>query len=88
MMQTAQNPQLAMISVPWQEYMTPMAPAEALMYGTVFADLKQTYLPNTMAPVCAQSAAPAHTMQPMQNMNGMTNMTTMQMQPMNMQKKR
>jgi len=82
MMQTANGPKLAMISVPWQEYVTPMAPAEALMYGTAFANLKETYVPTIMPPVSSQSAVPV------QNMNGMTNMTTMQMQNMNMQKKR
>ena len=88
MVQTANAQQLAMISVPWQEYVTPMAPAEALIHGTVFANLKQTYVPDMIAPVNTQSAAPAHTMQPMQNMNSMTNMTAMQMQNMSMQKKR
>lgn len=40
-----QRPQLAMISVPWQEYETPYAPAEALLYGTVFSSLNQPYVP-------------------------------------------
>lgn len=81
MIQTANGPKLAMISVPWQEYVTPMAPSEALMYGTAFVNLKQTYVPTIMPPVSSQSAVPV------QNMNGMTNMTAMQMQSMNMQKK-
>ena len=34
-----------MISVPWQEYETPYAPAEALIYGTVFSGLNQPYVP-------------------------------------------
>ena len=37
--------QLAMISVPWQEYTTPMAPAEALRCGSVFCELSQPYTP-------------------------------------------
>lgn len=39
------NEQLGMISVPWQEYTTPYAPAEALLYGTVFSGLNQPYTP-------------------------------------------
>lgn len=42
---TGQQQQLAMISVPWQEYETPYAPAEALIYGTVFSGLNQPYVP-------------------------------------------
>ena len=34
---------LAMLSVPWQEYTTPYAPAEALLYGTIFPSLNQPY---------------------------------------------
>jgi hypothetical protein len=36
---------LGMISVPLQEYTTPYAPAEALLYGTVFSGLNQPYTP-------------------------------------------
>ena len=83
MMQTANGPRLAMISVPWQEYVTPMAPAEALANGTVFANLNQTYVPTILPPVSTQSAVPVqNTMQAMPNMN------TIQMQTMGMQKKR
>lgn len=82
MIQTANGQQLAMISVPWQEYVTPMAPAEALMRGTVFSNLAQTYVPTILPPVSTQSAVPIQNMQPMQNMN------TMQVQNMGMQKKR
>lgn len=48
--------QLGMISVPWQEYTTPYAPAEALMYGTVFSGLNQPYTPISM-----QQSAPGRT---------------------------
>ena len=58
---TVQQPrqQLGMISVPWQEYTTPYAPAEALMYGTVFSGLNQPYIPINMQ----QSAPGAQNMQ-------------------------
>ena len=90
MIQTA-NVALAMISVPWQEYITPMAPAEALMHGTVFSNLAQTYVPTIMPPVSSQAAVPtqnAQKAQNMQGMNAMSNMNPMQMQNMGMQKKR
>ena len=88
MIQTARHPQLAMISVPWQEYVTPMAPAEALSCGTVFSNLVQGYTPTTLSPNNMQSAAPVQNVQNMQGMNTMPNMNTMQMQNMGMQKKR
>ncbi len=89
MIQTANGQQLAMISVPWQEYVTPMMPAEALVNGTVFSNLNQTYVPTIFPPVSTQSAVPVqNTMPSTQNMNSMPNMNTMQMQNMNMQKKR
>lgn len=53
---------LGMISVPWQEYTTPLAPAEALCAGTVFSELNQPYTPLA----CNQS--------PMQNMAAMSGM--------------
>jgi hypothetical protein len=84
MIQTTQPQALAMISVPWQEYITPMSPAESLSRGTVFSNLAQTYVPTIMPPVSAQSAAPTM----MQGMNAMSNMNTMQMPKMGMQKKR
>lgn len=94
MIQPARHQQLAMISVPWQEYVTPMAPAEALMSGTVFSNLAQTYTPSTLSPACMQAAS-AQNMQTMQNMQMTQNMThtntmsnPMQMQNMGMQKKR
>ena len=75
MIQSTKGPQLAMISIPWQEYDTPMSPADALMHGTVFCNLAQNY-------------TPIASMQPAQNMNMMGQMNMMQMQNMNMQKKR
>ena len=84
MIQTAQAQTLAMISVPWQEYITPMSPAESLSRGTVFSNLAQTYVPTIMPPVSTQSATPTM----MQGMNAMSNMNTMQMPNMGMQKKR
>ncbi len=56
---------LGMISVPWQQYSTPLAPAEALRAGTVFRELIQPYTPIS----CSQPA-----MQPMQNMAAMLGM--------------
>lgn len=53
---------LGMISVPWQEYTTPLAPAEALCVGTVFSELNQPYTPVT----CNQLAMSAT-----QNMSAM-----------------
>lgn len=89
MMQSTRAEQLAMISVPWQEYMTPMAPAEALQRGTVFSNLAQTYIPVTVAPANMQTATTAQqTPQSMQTMNNMPNMNSMQMQTMGMPKKR
>lgn len=89
MIQTAKGQRLAMISVPWQEYVTPMMPAEALINGTVFSNLNQTYVPSIMPPISTQSATPVqNTMPSMQNMNSMSNMNPMQMQNMSMQKKR
>jgi hypothetical protein len=84
MIQTTQPQALAMISVPWQEYITPMSPAESLSRGTVFSNLAQTYVPTIMPPVSSQSADPTM----MQGMNAMSNMNTMQMPNMGMQKKR
>ena len=84
MIQTTQPQALAMISVPWQEYITPMSPAESLSRGTVFSNLAQTYVPTIMPPVSAQSATPTT----MQGMNAMSNMNTMPMPNMGMQKKR
>ena len=84
MIQTTQPQALAMISVPWQEYITPMSPAESLSRGTVFSNLAQTYVPTIMPPVNTQSATPTM----MQGMNAMSNMNTMQMPNMGMQKKR
>ena len=84
MIQTTQPQALAMISVPWQEYITPMSPAESLSRGTVFSNLAQTYVPTIMPPVSTQSAPPTM----MQGMNAMSNMNTMQMPNMGMQKKR
>ena len=84
MIQTTQPQALAMISVPWQEYITPMSPAESLSRGTVFSNLAQTYVPTIMPSVSAQSAAPTM----MQGMNAMSNMNTMPMPNMGMQKKR
>ena len=84
MIQTTQPQALAMISVPWQEYITPMSPAESLSRGTVFSNLAQTYVPTSMPPVSSQSAAPTM----MQGMNAMSNMNTMPMPNMGMQKKR
>ncbi len=57
--------QLGMISVPWQEYTTPYAPAEALAYGTVFSGLNQPYTP-IQCPQQAMNMQPAHN-----NMQGM-----------------
>lgn len=57
MIQQPKQQQLAMISVPWQEYETPMMPAEALLYGTVFPSLARTYTPVNMQ-------QPAQGMQP------------------------
>lgn len=92
MIQSTRAEQLAMISVPWQEYMTPLAPAEALQRGTVFSNLAQTYIPATMFLANTQPSTSmqqnAQNMQTMQSMNGMPNMNTMQMQNMSMQKKR
>ncbi len=88
MIQTARQQQLAMISVPWQEYMTPTAPAEALQRGTVFSNLAQTYVPTILPPASMQSAGSVQNAQNMPNMNGVSNMNTMQMQTMGMQKKR
>ena len=56
---------LGMISVPWQQYSTPIASAEALRAGTVFRDLIQPYTPVS----CNQPV-----MQPMQNMAAMLGM--------------
>ena len=84
MIQTAQPQTLAMISVPWQEYITPMSPAESLSRGTVFSNLAQTYTPT----VLPQSVTPAQMPPMMQGMNAMSNMNTMQMPNMGMQKKR
>ena len=84
MIQTTQPQALAMISVPWQEYITPMSPAESLSRGTVFSNLAQTYVPTIMPPVSTQSATPTM----MQGMNAMSNMNAMQMPNMGMQKKR
>ncbi len=56
---------LGMISVPWQEYTTPLAPAEALRAGTIFSELNQPYTPVA----CNQPV-----MQPMQNMAAMLGM--------------
>ncbi|MBQ5706664.1 MAG: spore coat associated protein CotJA [Peptococcaceae bacterium] len=84
MIQTTQPQALAMISVPWQEYITPMSPAESLSRGTVFSNLAQTYVPTIMPPVSSQSADPTM----MQGMNAMSNMNTMPMPNMGMQKKR
>ncbi|MBR4859878.1 MAG: spore coat associated protein CotJA, partial [Alphaproteobacteria bacterium] len=75
MIQTAQPQTLAMISVPWQEYITPMSPAESLSRGTVFSNLAQTYTPT----VLPQSVTPAQMPPMMQGMNAMSNMNTMQM---------
>ncbi len=89
MIQTANA--LAMISVPWQEYTTPMPPAEALVRGTVFSNLAQTYVPTIMPPASMQSAVPVQNMQNMQTMQGMNampNMNSMQITNMGMQKKR
>lgn len=58
MMQQPKQPQLGMISVPWQEYETPMPPAEALICGTIFPSLVQPYTPVNMQ-------QPAQGMQPM-----------------------
>ncbi len=88
MIQTARQQQLAMISVPWQEYVTPMTPAEALQRGTIFSNLAQTYVPTVLPPANMQSAVPVQNAQNMPNMNGASNMNTMQMQTMGMQKKR
>lgn len=77
-----------LISVPWQEYVTPMAPAEALLYGTVFSNLKETYMPTVLPPSNSQSAIPVQNKPSMQNPNTMTNLSTMQMQNLTMQKKR
>ena len=82
---------LAMISVPWQEYVAPMPPADALMHGTVFSNLAQTYTPTVMPPTNMQSAVPvqnSQNMQTMQGMNAISNMNPMQMPNMGMQKKR
>ncbi len=89
MIQTANT--LAMISVPWQEYVAPMPPAESLERGTVFSNLAQTYVPTTLPPVSMQTAVPVQNhqnMQTMQGMNAMSNMNPMQMPNMGMQKKR
>ena len=84
MIQTAQPQALAMISVPWQEYITPMSPAESLSRGTVFSNLAQTYTPT----ILPQPAAPTQMPPMMQGMNAMSNMNAMQMPNMGMQKKR
>ena len=84
MIQTAQPQALAMISVPWQEYITPMSPAESLSHGTVFSNLAQTYTPT----ILPQPAAPTQMPPMMQGMNAMSNMNAMQMPNMGMQKKR
>ena len=57
--------QLGMISVPWQQYTTPMSPADALRCGTVFCELSQPYTPIG----CNQSP-----MQPTMMMPGMQGM--------------
>ena len=91
MIPTARTQALAMISVPWQEYVTPMPPAEALERGTVFSNLAQTYVPTTMPPIGTQSAVSVQNAQNMQNMQGfnaMSNMNPMSMPNMGMQKKR
>ena len=88
MIQTAQPQALAMISVPWQEYITPMSPAESLSRGTVFSNLAQTYVPTIMPPVSTQSTAPTQMSPMMQGMNAMSNMNAMPMPNMGMQKKR
>lgn len=62
MMQQPKQQQLAMISVPWQAYETPMMPAEALLYGTVFPGLARTYTPVHMQQP-AQSAQSMSCMQ-------------------------
>ena len=62
---TQKTVRLGMISVPWQEYSTPLAPAEALRVGTVFNELNQPYTPVA----CSQP-----TMSPMQNMSTMFGM--------------
>ena len=85
MMQSARQQQLAMIFVPWQEYETLMAPAEALLRGTVFCNLAQTYVPIMTSPVTTQVVASAPNMTTMPNMHTMNNMP---LQNMNMQKKR
>ena len=60
------NEQLGMISVPWQEYTTLYAPAEALRFGTVFPCLNQPYTP-IPCPQQAMNMQPTHTMKGMQN---------------------
>lgn len=60
--------QFGMISVPWQEYTTPYAPAEALAYGTVFSGLNQPYTP-VQCPQQAMNMQPTHN-----NMQGMQGM--------------
>ena len=85
MISSAGRQQLAMISVPWQEYTTPTDPANALMCGTVFSNLVQT--PFSMS--FAATMPKTQTTQPMQHMthtNVMTN--SMPMPHTNMQKKR
>ena len=87
MIQTVKHQALAMISVPWQEYVTPMAPADALLYGTVFSNLAQTYTPvsGIENSNCMQNM---HSMQMTQNVTHANTMNAMQMPNMNMQKKR
>ena len=63
MMQKTES--LGMISVPWQQYGTTLAPAEALAAGSVFRELIQPYTPVS----CNQPV-----MQPMQNMAAMLGM--------------
>lgn len=44
-MMLQKNMRLGMISVPWQQYTAPLAPAESLRIGTVFSELNQPYTP-------------------------------------------
>lgn len=57
---------LGMISVPWQQYTTPMKTTEALRCGTIFCELSQPYTPISCNPSSTQSGLT------MPGMQGMT----------------